>query len=122
MFIGRVDYMTSKARGTHLEYRVQHYIQDKGLMVIRSSGSHTVVDLVVLSKRGVILVQCKIGGLSNVSKKERSGLVKLTELRPDYFAVCACRYSYANDIRYFAWDSQLLDWVRRDDYFEEKES
>lgn len=109
--------MTIKARGTHFEYRVKHFMEGHGLTVIRSAGSHSVVDLVGLSPYGVLLVQCKIGGFSSVSKKERAGLIELTELSPYYSALIVCRERVTNRLLVWAWSSKLLAWIKYETYF-----
>ena len=55
--------MTNYARGAAFERRVFVHLAEQGYAVIRSAGSHGVVDLVALKACEVILVQCKRNGV-----------------------------------------------------------
>ena len=54
--------MTHYTTGRRIEYRVVEILRSLGYLVIRSAGSHGLVDVVGLRKDGVVLVQCKRGG------------------------------------------------------------
>lgn len=49
-------------RGANFERKVKKWYEDKGDFVVRSAGSHSPVDLVVLRYGQTVLVQCKIDG------------------------------------------------------------
>lgn len=50
--------MTRYHKGRRLEYRVKKLFESQGYFVIRSSGSHTPVDIVAINKDEVVLIQC----------------------------------------------------------------
>jgi Holliday junction resolvase len=45
-------------KGRRLEYRVKKLFEKNGYFVIRSSGSHTPVDIVAINKDEIVLIQC----------------------------------------------------------------
>jgi Holliday junction resolvase len=54
--------MTNYSRGADFERAVKAYLEQEGYFVVRSAGSHGVVDLLALSGAGHLAVQCKING------------------------------------------------------------
>lgn len=48
-------------RGRAFEYKVRDNISERGYFVLRSPASRSPADLVAISKRGVLMIQCKIG-------------------------------------------------------------
>jgi len=50
--------MTRYQKGRRLEYRVKELLEREGYFVIRSSGSHTPVDIVAINESEVVLIQC----------------------------------------------------------------
>ena len=61
-------------KGRTFEYKVRKELEKRDYFVVRSAGSHTIVDLVAFSKNKnnefpVLLVQCK-SGENKLSKKE----------------------------------------------------
>lgn len=49
-------------RGANFERKVKKWYESQGCFVIRSAGSHSPVDLVVLRYGQTVLVQCKTDG------------------------------------------------------------
>jgi Holliday junction resolvase len=67
--------MNNYRRGADFERRVCKYFEKTGHFVIRSAGSHGIIDLVAIKGGEVSLVQCKINGV--LSKAARLQLVEL---------------------------------------------
>ena len=67
--------MKNYRRGADFERRVCRYFEKAGHFVIRSAGSHSIIDLVAIKGGEVTLVQCKINGV--LSKNERLQLQEL---------------------------------------------
>jgi Holliday junction resolvase len=61
--------------GRNLEYRIKKSLESKGYFVIRSSGSHTPIDLVAIKNSVTYLIQAKNN--CRVSKKELKELFEL---------------------------------------------
>lgn len=66
--------------GRAFEYRVRNHFIDLGYDFVRSSGSHTVIDLIFFkgmpdNKLDVLLVQCKTNG--RLPPDERQALIEL---------------------------------------------
>lgn len=70
---------TAYHRGRDLEYRVAREFRSAGYTVVRSAGSHTPFDLVVLSPRKVLLVQCGV--------KTNRNMQELSAKYPRYMVV-----------------------------------
>lgn len=49
--------MTKYHKGRRFEYKIKGLLQEKGLVVLRTAGSHGFADLIVLSGRGVYFLQ-----------------------------------------------------------------
>jgi len=62
--------------GARFERRVQRYYEDDGYFVIRSAGSHSLLDL-VCGKEGepTIGIQCRVNG--NLTEDEKRALSEL---------------------------------------------
>lgn len=62
--------MTNKKyqAGRRFEYEVKEYLENKGYIVLRTSGSHGFADLVAIGHGDVLFIQCKYG--TKPSKKE----------------------------------------------------
>ena len=88
--------VTNYQRGYRFELRVKKFFEDLGYYVVRSAGSHGIVDLVCLKGdefkpcTRVCLVQCKYGS-GKISKKEWRKLDKLCK------KMFACGYVALND-------------------------
>lgn len=73
--------MSSKnyEKGRAFEYRVRNHFTDLGYDFVRSSGSHTVIDLIFFrgtpGNLDVLLVQCKTNG--RLPPDERQALIDL---------------------------------------------
>ncbi len=66
---------TNYERGRNFEYRVKKQYEKEGHFVLRSAGSKTPVDLLVVSPLGEpIFVQCK--NSARISKKEKAKFAK----------------------------------------------
>lgn len=70
--------MSNYSRGANFERRVQKYLEKAGYFVIRSAGSHSLIDLVALKGGEVQLIQCKTDGALSVAERQQ-----LQELRKD---------------------------------------
>ena len=68
--------MSNYSRGANFERRVRDYFEKGGWFVIRSAGSHSLIDLVALKGGEVQLIQCKTDGV--LSSIERAQLQELT--------------------------------------------
>jgi len=69
--------INKKRMGTRFEYRVQSYLEKLGWFVIRSSGSHTSVDIVAFKvSQKPLLVQCKTTQKPTLSISEKLELAK----------------------------------------------
>ena len=66
---------TPYRRGAYFERRVKRELELHGYLVIRSAGSHGLVDLVALSPNYVMLIQCRADG--ELDPATRSALLKL---------------------------------------------
>ena len=67
--------MSNYDRGANFERRCQKRLEKEGWFVIRSAGSHSLIDLAAFKAGEVILVQCKTDGVLSVA--ERQQLVEL---------------------------------------------
>jgi len=65
--------VSNYSRGADFERRVQRYFEKLGYLVIRSAGSHTLVDLVALRAGEVKLIQCKLDGVLSVAERQQLG-------------------------------------------------
>jgi len=77
-------------KGRAFEYKVRNHFIALGYDFVRSSGSHTVIDLIFFrgmpnNKIDVLLVQCKTNG--RLSPDERAALIELK--KKHYFMVRA---------------------------------
>lgn len=63
--------MSNYSRGAKFERRVQDYFEKAGYFVIRSAGSHSLIDLVALKGGEVQLVQCKTDGVISVAERQQ---------------------------------------------------
>ena len=63
--------MSNYDRGSNFERRVKGYLEVKGWYVMRSAGSHGLVDLIALRQGEVWLIQNKIGGMDSKHNKEQ---------------------------------------------------
>jgi Holliday junction resolvase len=63
--------MSNYSRGANFERRVQRYLEKQDWFVIRSAGSHSIIDLVALSGGEVKLIQCKIDGVLSSAEREQ---------------------------------------------------
>ena len=52
---------TPYQRGRAFEYKTKRDLEERGIHVLRSSGSHSPVDLVGISPGAVLCIQCKMG-------------------------------------------------------------
>jgi len=69
--------MSNYSRGANFERRVQRYFLKLEYFVVRSAGSHTLIDLVALKAGEVKLIQCKTDGV--LSRVEREQLQELAQ-------------------------------------------
>lgn len=58
-------------RGRALEYRVKKWLEERGFHVIRSAGSHGRYDLVAISDREIVFIQCKLNQPSKLIELEK---------------------------------------------------
>lgn len=58
-------------RGRAWEYKVKKDAESIGYFVIRSAGSHTLVDLVMIKKGEIVFVQCKTGKGAMTKKEQK---------------------------------------------------
>ena len=74
-------------RGANFERKVKKWYEDNlvGCFVLRSAGSHSPVDLVVLWNGGVALVQCKMDG--KLPRDEEEKLIKIAKEQRCYAAL-----------------------------------
>ena len=79
--------MTNYNKGRAFEYKVKQLLEERGFYVVRSAGSHGIVDLVAIGKEQVNLVQCKSDG--RISPADRDCLSSLTRLMIDLVPVLA---------------------------------
>ena len=63
--------MSNYSRGADFERRVQKYFEKQGYFVIRSAGSHSLIDLVALKGGEVQLIQCKTDGVLSVAERQQ---------------------------------------------------
>lgn len=63
--------MSNYSRGANFERRVQKYFESSGWLVIRSAGSHSLIDLVALKGGEVQLIQCKTDGVLSVAERQQ---------------------------------------------------
>lgn len=66
------------ANGRAFEYRVKSLLEDKGWFVVRSAGSHGLVDLVLFTGGKPKFIQCKRRGV--ISPADRTSLRTLAEV------------------------------------------
>lgn len=50
---------TNYQRGAAFELRVKHHLEVNGYEVIRSAGSHSIIDLIALKPGQLLIIQCK---------------------------------------------------------------
>jgi Holliday junction resolvase len=65
------------ARGAEFERRTKRHLETNGYTVMRSAGSHSLVDLIALKPGQTVLVQCKINGV--LGPTDRARMVALAE-------------------------------------------
>lgn len=58
-------------RGRALEYRIKKWLEERGFRVIRASGSHGEYDLVAISDKEVVFIQCKLNQRCKLIECER---------------------------------------------------
>ena len=63
------------AKGRGFEWEVMDLIRPGFPLVVRSAGSHGVVDVTAIRKGEVWIIQCKTDG--SISREERDGLLEL---------------------------------------------
>lgn len=56
----------SYQRGSNFERQVQHKLEEQGYYVMRSAGSHTVVDVMAIKEDSILLIQCKTSNVENI--------------------------------------------------------
>ena len=69
----------SYQKGYRFELEVKRYLEQKGYLVFRTAGSHSLADLIVVDHtmwRIVYLIQCKYG----TAKMNKIDIIKLTKL------------------------------------------
>lgn len=66
--------------GRNFEYRVKKYLESKDYFVLRSAGSHSMVDLLAIHRvfGWVLFIQCK-HGKSNMDKKSKQRLYNISK-------------------------------------------
>lgn len=69
--------ITGYRKGANFENQVRCILIDDGWFAIRSSGSHSVIDVMAIKLGIVWLIQCRTAG--NLSGKEREELFTLAE-------------------------------------------
>ena len=57
--------------GRKFEGRVKRHYESEGWFVIRSAGSHSLIDLVALRSGEVVLIQCKTDGVLSPLEREQ---------------------------------------------------
>lgn len=67
--------MSRYKRGTAFERRIQHWLEGKGYLVIRSAGSHGIFDLIAISSSKIFGIQLKAYN-ENLYGKELDGFRK----------------------------------------------
>lgn len=72
--------MSRYKRGAAFERRIQHWLEGKGYLVIRSAGSHGIFDLIAISDYEVFGIQLK----SANENKYGNGLKKFREYKNDF--------------------------------------
>jgi len=67
-------------KGYRFELEAKKYLEDKGCLVFRSAGSHSLIDLIAFSTqyKVVYFVRCKYG-TSKMDKADVIGLTRLAE-------------------------------------------
>ena len=89
--------MRARLKGDNFERRVKKHLQSSDNYVIRQSAS-AFPDLVVISKKGVLFIECKVA--KYISKDEKEALIKLKELGDVCIAynkkgkICFCDINY----------------------------
>ena len=63
--------MSNYDRGANFERRCQKRLEKEGWFVIRSAGSHSLIDLAAFKGGEVILVQCKTDGKLSINEREQ---------------------------------------------------
>lgn len=79
--------LTNYARGRNKEYRIMRYWRGRGCLAIRSAGSHTPVDVIVINPYDKIikLIQSKLHGQKNLSERKRNEIIaEGSKLEGDY--------------------------------------
>lgn len=59
--------------GRRFEYKVKKHLEENGYLVFRSAGSHSIADLIAISKGDTLLIQCKHYG--KMPLKELANLI-----------------------------------------------
>ncbi len=65
--------MSNYTRGANFERRVRAYFEKASWFVIRSAGSHSLIDLVAFKGGEVMLIQCKTDGVLSVGERQQLG-------------------------------------------------
>jgi len=63
-------------KGYRFELRVKEYLEKKGYLIIRSSGSHKPCDLVAIKDGKAVLIECKVNR-KNLTKRDRQMLEEI---------------------------------------------
>lgn len=95
--------MTNYARGAEFERRIKRHLETNGYAVIRSAGSHSLIDLIALKPGQTLLVQCKIHG--HLGPADRTALTEFAawlNIDPthDYLPVMATKTKTGGHIEY----------------------
>ena len=63
--------LTNYRRGTDKERRIMNKFKKRGCLALRSAGSHSIVDVVVVDyvHKEIKLIQAKLGALENKEKE-----------------------------------------------------
>lgn len=70
---------TPYARGRAKEYKLKHLLEDEGLYVIRSAGSHSFADLIAIDDKNAIIRFIQVKSRGKEKKKKRGSLWLVTE-------------------------------------------
>jgi Holliday junction resolvase len=97
-------------RGVKLEYRVKKFYEDLGYFVVRSAGSHSIADLVVIGYGKVYLVQCKAMPVNKIKRSEVLELIKTCE---KYGAIPVLVYKKNHENEIVGGEENLLKLVEQ---------
>ena len=69
---------TNYQRGANKERRIVNYFREKGKIALRSAGSHSIIDIVVIDiqTHHIHLIQSKLNKISTKDREEIEGKAK----------------------------------------------